>query len=110
MRTGAVLAYQAMYLIADAVERAGSGDPGAVRDALAASDYADHILPYPGPIQFDETGENINASPVVMQVQDGAIVQVWPPEQPGSRPDYSVCFLETVDAEPSLAGPFGPAR
>lgn len=86
MRTGAVLAYQAMYLIADAIERAGSADPAAIRDALAASDYADHILPYPGAIQFDETGENINASPVVMQVQDGQIVQVWPPENQESTP------------------------
>ena len=80
MRTSAVLAYQAVYIIADAIARAGSADPAAIRDALAETDYADHILPYLGPIQFDETGENVNASPVVMQVQDGAIYQVWPPE------------------------------
>ncbi len=80
MRTSAVLAYQAMYLIADAIERAGSADPADIRDALAESNYTDHILPYSGPIQFDETGENVVASPVVMQVQDGAIYQVWPPD------------------------------
>ncbi len=78
MRTSAVLAYQATYIIADAIERAGSADPAAIRDALAETDYADHILPYLGSITFDETGETTNASPVVMQVQDGAVVQVWP--------------------------------
>ncbi len=78
MRTSAVLAYQAMYIIADAVERAGSADPAAIRDALAATNYADHILPYLGPITFDETGETTVASPVVMQVQEGQVVQVWP--------------------------------
>jgi len=78
MRTSAVLAYQAMYIIADAVERAGSGDPAAIRDALAETNYPDHILPYDGPIQFDETGETTVAKPVVMQVQDGDILQVWP--------------------------------
>ena len=80
MRTSAVMAYQAVYVVADAVARAGSAEPVAIRDALAATDYAEHILPYAGPIQFDDTGENVNAVPVVMQVQDGAIYQVWPPD------------------------------
>ena len=80
MRTSAVMAYQAVYVVADAVARAGSADPVAIRDALAATDYAEHILPYAGPIQFDDTGENVNAVPVVMQVQDEAIYQVWPPD------------------------------
>jgi branched-chain amino acid transport system substrate-binding protein len=86
MRTSAVLAYQAMYVIADAVERAGSADPAAIRDALAETNYEDHILPYIGPIAFDETGETTAASPVVMQVQDGAVVQVWPPDLAESDP------------------------
>lgn len=80
MRTSAVLAYQAMYIIADAVERAGSADPAAIRDALAETNYADHILPYSGSITFDDTGETEVASPVVMQVQEGEVVQVWPPD------------------------------
>lgn len=86
MRTSAILAYQAMYIIADAIERAGSADPAAIRDALAETNYADHILPYLGAISFDDTGETTNASPVVMQVQDGAVVQVWPPDLAESEP------------------------
>ncbi len=88
MRTSAVLAYQAMYVIADAVERAGSADPAAIRDALAETNYADHILPYSGPITFDDTGENEVASPVVMQVQDGEVVQVWPTDLAQSDPQF----------------------
>jgi branched-chain amino acid transport system substrate-binding protein len=86
MRTSAVLAYQATYVIADAIARAASSDPAAIRDALAETDYADHILPYLGPISFDETGETVGASPVLMQVQDGAVVQVWPPDVAESDP------------------------
>ncbi|HID52881.1 MAG TPA: hypothetical protein EYP41_12715, partial [Anaerolineae bacterium] len=99
MRTSAVLAYQAMYIIADAVERAGSDDPAAIRDALAETNYADHILPYAGPIQFDETGENIVASPVVMQVQDGAVLQVWPPELAETGPILPCVSWKDSDAE-----------
>jgi branched-chain amino acid transport system substrate-binding protein len=80
MRTSAVFAYQAVYVIADAIERAGSADPPAIREALTATNFDDFLLPHPGPIAFDETGENINARPVLMQVQDGSVLQVWPPE------------------------------
>ncbi|MGD2078833.1 MAG: ABC transporter substrate-binding protein [Chloroflexota bacterium] len=88
MRTSAVLAYQAMYIIANAVEQSGSADPAAIRDALAETNYADHILPYSGPITFDDTGETEVASPVVMQVQDGSIVQVWPTDLAEAEPIF----------------------
>ncbi len=31
-----------------------------------------------GPIQFDEKGQNINASPILVQFQRGNLVTVWP--------------------------------
>jgi branched-chain amino acid transport system substrate-binding protein len=80
MDTEAMLSYQAIYVIADALERAGSADPADVRTALAATNLADHFMAYPGPITFDETGENVNAQPVLMQVVDGAVQQVYPVE------------------------------
>lgn len=78
MRTAAVLSYEAMRIIAAAIEEAGSADPADIRDAIAGITFEDHLLPYEGAIEFDETGETIVAAPVVMQVQDGAIYQVWP--------------------------------
>ncbi len=80
MDTEAMLSYQAIYVIADALERAGSSDPADVRAALAETNIADHFMAYPGPITFDETGENVNAQPVLMQVLDGAVKQVYPLE------------------------------
>jgi branched-chain amino acid transport system substrate-binding protein len=88
MRTPAVLAYQAVYIIADAIERSGSANSSDIRDALAETDYADHILPYEGAIEFDAAGENIVASPVLMQIQGGEVLQVWPPEFAESEPRF----------------------
>jgi branched-chain amino acid transport system substrate-binding protein len=87
MTAGDVLAWQATYIVADAIARAGSGDPAAVQAALVETDYAFHILPYDGPITF-EGGEATNALPIVMQVQDGAVKQVWPPEVAQSAPRF----------------------
>jgi branched-chain amino acid transport system substrate-binding protein len=78
MRTAAVLSYEAMRVIARAIEEGGSADPAAIREAIAGLTFEDHLLPYEGAVEFDETGETTVASPVVMQVQDGAIYQVWP--------------------------------
>ena len=78
MDTEAMLSYQAIYVIADALERAGSADPADVRAALATTNLADHYMAYPGPITFDDTGENVNAQPVLMQVIDGLVQQVYP--------------------------------
>ena len=88
MDTESVLAYQAVYVIADALERAASSDPAAVRAALADTNIAEHFLAYPGPIQFDAAGENVNAQPTLMQVQDSLVLQVAPTEINQTDPVY----------------------
>jgi branched-chain amino acid transport system substrate-binding protein len=88
MRTAAVLSYQAIEVIADALERACEADPAALRDAIAETSLADPLLAFAGPIEFDETGENVNGTPVVMQVQDGSIVQVYPEELAEAEPVF----------------------
>jgi branched-chain amino acid transport system substrate-binding protein len=87
MTAADVLAWQATYIVADAVMRAESGDPAAIQAALIETEYEDHILPYDGPITFED-GETPNALPVVMQVQDGAVVQVWPEEIAETEPRF----------------------
>jgi branched-chain amino acid transport system substrate-binding protein len=87
MRTAAVFSYQAVLLIADALERAGSAEPQALRDAISESSL-DPLLAYAGPIEFDETGENVNAAPIVMQVQGGNVVQVYPDEFAEADPAF----------------------
>lgn len=88
MRTPAVFAYQAVKVIAAGLEAAGSDAPSDVRDGIAGISLADHLFTFPGPIEFDATGENVNAQPVVMQVQDGAIVQVYPAEFAEAEPVF----------------------
>ncbi len=78
MRTAAVFSYQAVEVIADALERAGSSEPQELRDALAETSLETELFPFDGPIEFDEKGQNVNAQPIVMQVQGKEVVQVYP--------------------------------
>lgn len=78
METAAMLSYQSVELIAAALEESGSSDPVDVRDALADLSFEDPLLAFDGPITFDETGQNENATVIVMQVQKGAVEQVYP--------------------------------
>ncbi len=67
--------YALIQIIADAIERAGSLDPLAVRDAIAATD----MMTVVGPITFREDGTAPIENPL-MQRQDGAVELVWPEE------------------------------
>lgn len=64
----------AVEVYADAFTRAGSLDPKAVRDALAAT----NLSTFYGPIKFDETGKNVDKPTILYQVQDGKYVVVYP--------------------------------
>ena len=79
MSSHSVQAYSAMMVLRDALERAGSADRTKVREALAKTNLADHILPQ-GPIRFDRTGENAGAQSVLLQNQGGRTVVVGPNE------------------------------
>ncbi len=70
------LAYSAVKLVADAIERAGSADRAALVAALGASTWSDHIMPY-GPTRFVD-GQNQGARPLVTQYQDDNIAVVAP--------------------------------
>lgn len=89
IRTGAVLAYDAVRVIAEGLEQSGDRDPKKLRDAIAGVDL-DPLVLGNGPIEFDDTGENVNALPVVMQVQDGQARVVYPADraEDGAKPKY----------------------
>ena len=61
------LNYQAVYLLADAIERAKSRDRGAIVDALANSTWDKHFMPY-GPTKF-VGGQNQGARLVGIDVE-----------------------------------------
>ena len=80
MSVHAVWGYESIYVIADALERAGSSDSEALKKALHETNIEDHVLAQAGPITFDEKGENVNAAGVLVQIQNGKHVVVYPRE------------------------------
>ncbi|GIF63644.1 amino acid ABC transporter substrate-binding protein [Asanoa ishikariensis] len=87
IRTGAVLAYDSVQVIAAALEKAGSAEPAKVRDAIASGEVPT-LIAGPGTIKFGPTGENLNATPILMQVQGGAPKQVFPADKAEAQPVY----------------------
>jgi branched-chain amino acid transport system substrate-binding protein len=64
----AALGYDMMNLLADAIERAGSTDPAAIRDALAATEGFEAVT---GVITYAEGQRKPSKSVTIIQVQDG---------------------------------------
>jgi branched-chain amino acid transport system substrate-binding protein len=79
----------ARYLekIAEAPETSGDKDPKKLRDAIAGVSL-DPLVVSGGPVKFDDKGENVNALPVVMQVQDGKVAVVYPKDRADAKPHY----------------------
>lgn len=70
------MTYTAMWVLADAIERAKSGDRAAITEALASSTYSGHFMPY-GPTQF-VNGQNTGAQPLMTQVVKNDIKVIIP--------------------------------
>lgn len=63
----AALGYDAYMLVVDAIERAGSFDPKAIRDAMASTENFPGVT---GTITFDENGDAVKDA-VILTVQGG---------------------------------------
>ncbi|GAA1575864.1 ABC transporter substrate-binding protein [Leucobacter aridicollis] len=79
MRTSAALTYDAVNVIAAALEEGGSAVPSDIRDAIAELSY-EPIVVNDGPVEFDSAGQNKNATVSVLQVQGGKTLTVFPNE------------------------------
>ena len=73
--------FTGLLVLADAINRAGSTDNYAIREALRATDIpaSSLIMPWRG-VRFDETGQNILADGIVGQIQNNELKIVWPLE------------------------------
>src|SRR5205823_2136377 len=60
--------YEAMQVIGDALERAGSTDPDALVAAIKKTSFKDGITVATGPVIFNEVGDNPNASTAMIQI------------------------------------------
>jgi len=70
--------YTAMMMLADAINRAKSGDRAAINAALESSTFSDHFMPY-GPTRF-VNGQNTGAQPLMTQVLKNDIKVIVPRE------------------------------
>jgi branched-chain amino acid transport system substrate-binding protein len=71
---------QGFLVLADAIDRAGSTDPAKIQAALRATDLKPDqlMMGYKG-VKFDDKGQNVLASGIIIQLQDGEnYVAVWP--------------------------------
>lgn len=78
MQTAAMLSYEAVKVIAQALENGKSADRKKLRDAISKVSIDKPLLAFAGPIAFDDKGQNTNAQPIVMQIQGGKVEQVFP--------------------------------
>jgi len=72
-------AFTGLFVLSDAINRAGSTDPNKINDALAKTNIPGGklILPWEA-IQFDEKHQLKAGGYVIQQIQDGKYYTVWP--------------------------------
>ncbi len=80
------LTYEAVMLLADAVERAKSAERAQIAGALAGSRWQGHFMPY-GPTRFVD-GQNQGARAVTTQVLERRVEIVAPPDLATARPVF----------------------
>src|ERR1700754_1316493 len=69
-----------LFVLIDAIDRAGSTEPAKIQAALKATDLKPDqlMIGYKG-VKFDDKGQNVLASGLIIQLQDGEnYVAVWP--------------------------------
>jgi branched-chain amino acid transport system substrate-binding protein len=72
-------AFTGMMTLLDAINRAGSTDPEAIRKALVATNVpGDQLIMTWEGVRFDETGQNTGVRAIIMQLQGGKYHTVYP--------------------------------
>lgn len=81
----------ALLVLADAINRAGSTEPAKLQAALRATNIPGNetIMPWTG-IKFDASGQNVEGTPVIQEVVNGAYVTVWPFNLASHKADWDL--------------------
>jgi len=84
-------AFTGFLTLADAINRAGSTDPGAIQKALRETNIpADQlIMPWTG-VKFDEKGQNTGVRAILQQLQGGSYHTIYPFELSTKEPIYPI--------------------
>lgn len=83
-----VFGYTLVRTLAKALENAGSTDPEKLRDAIAKVELLPrdgHLMPY-SMVKFDETGQNMNANIMTVQVLKGHFDVITPVDFATAKP------------------------
>jgi branched-chain amino acid transport system substrate-binding protein len=73
---------QGFFVLADAINRAGSTEPDKIQAALKATDLKpDQLMIGYNGVKFDDTGQNILASTFLIQLKGKEYVSVWPADR-----------------------------
>jgi branched-chain amino acid transport system substrate-binding protein len=77
-----------MWILKEAVERAGAADKVKVAEEIRKMDLKEGpaALAFPGRVKFDEKGRRIDAPLVIVQWQKGEAVSVYPPDRAFAEP------------------------
>jgi branched-chain amino acid transport system substrate-binding protein len=70
---------QGVLTLAEAINRAGSTDPEAIRKALIATNMSENqvVMPWAG-IKFDEKGQNLLGAGLILELKGTQYQTVWP--------------------------------
>ena len=79
--------FMALLILVDGIDRAKSTDGEKIREALASTDLAGErtIMPWKR-VKFDETGQNNDADPVLLQYVKGRFVTIFPQQAALAEP------------------------
>ncbi|MGH6664959.1 MAG: ABC transporter substrate-binding protein [Pseudolabrys sp.] len=80
---------QGFFVLADAINRAGSTEPAKIQAALKTTNLnADQLMiGYKG-VKFDNTGQNVLSSTFIIQLQGKEYVSVWPADRATNKLEY----------------------
>jgi branched-chain amino acid transport system substrate-binding protein len=80
---------QAMFVLADAINRAGSTEPAKIQQALQQTNLKPEqlMMGYRG-VKFDETGQNTEAATYLIQLQGKEYKAVWPAKSATAKIDW----------------------
>jgi branched-chain amino acid transport system substrate-binding protein len=81
----AAYSYEGMLVLADVLERAATTDPDAVVAAIKKTSFAGGVTVSTGPVVFNETGDNPNASTAMLQILGQKPKVVWPKDAAEQR-------------------------
>lgn len=74
-------AFTGVFVVSDAIGRAASVEPAKLQAALQQTDLKGDalVMPWTG-VKFDAKGQNTLGRAIMLQIQKGKYVTVWPPE------------------------------